>query len=122
MLRRESEILAAVLFCLALNYKQMSLYYSLPIFFFLLSRCVNSKSWLSMLLKFVALGGTVLLTFSLLWLPYLSNLDSVLQVVRRVFPLDRGIYEDKVANFWYCLSIVIKVKKFFTDSQLAFIR
>src|SRR5699024_2585506 len=78
LLRKEQDILAAVLFCLALNYKQMALYYSLPIFFFLLSRCLNEKKIVWMVGKFVALAMTVLFTFGLLWLPYLSNVDSLL--------------------------------------------
>lgn len=117
---KEYDIAGAVFFCLALNYKQMALYYSLPMFFYLLGRCLGSKSLLSGLAKLVALGTTVLLTFGLLWLPYLSSTGAALQVVRRIFPLDRGVYEDKVANFWYCISILFKVKNFFTESQLAY--
>ena len=36
-------LIGSVMFCLALNYKQMELYHSLPIFFFLLSKCCCSK-------------------------------------------------------------------------------
>lgn len=121
LLIKECDISAAVLFCLALNYKQMSLYYALPMFFYLLGRCLSARNLLLKLTKFTALGVSVLLIFGLLWLPYLSSSASALQVVRRIFPLNRGIYEDKVANFWYCISILIKVKNIFTESQLAYL-
>ena len=35
----------SALFVLALNYKQMSLYYALPFFSFLLSKTYNQRSW-----------------------------------------------------------------------------
>jgi alpha-1,3-glucosyltransferase len=34
-------------FCLALNYKQMELYHALPFFFYLLSICISSRSFLN---------------------------------------------------------------------------
>ena len=39
-------LIGSVMFCLALNYKQMELYHSLPVFFFLLSKCFKSKRFL----------------------------------------------------------------------------
>ena len=67
------------------------------------------------------------------WLPFLSNTDLFLQVVRRVFPIQRGLYEvsevlhcgcdiieecalslglqDKVANFWCAVSVLVKVRQ-----------
>lgn len=33
------------------------------------------------------------------------------QVVHRVFPLARGVFEDKVSNFWCVLNIVMKIKE-----------
>jgi alpha-1,3-glucosyltransferase len=32
------------------------------------------------------------------------------QIFKRVFPVNRGLYEDKVANFWCAISIVIKIR------------
>lgn len=34
-----------------------------------------------------------------------------LQVLRRIFPLRRGLYEDYVANFWCTSSAVLKWKQ-----------
>lgn len=122
LIEKDYDLAASFMFCLALNYKQMALYYSLPVFFILLKRCWTQKSSFRKLFKLLSLSSIVLFIFGLLWLPYLTDLDSTLQVVRRIFPLNRGIYEDKVANFWYCISIVFKVKNYFNHTQLAYIR
>ncbi len=37
---------------------------------------------------------------------------------RRLFPVGRGIFEDKVANFWCTLSLVMKLKQRFSAPQL----
>ncbi|UXI18472.1 hypothetical protein NH340_JMT04415 [Sarcoptes scabiei] len=118
-LKREHDILASIMFCLALNYKQISLYYSLPLFLFLLKKCIEKKSFAMKILKFIALALAVISSFSIIWLPFLTDLDSVLQVIKRIFPINRGIYEDKVANFWFCVSIFFKIKIFLDSNQLA---
>ena len=92
-LMREQDVLASVLFSLALNYKQMTLYYSFPIFWYLLSRCWRQKSYLKSFIKLMSISTAVILTFAVLWLPYIHSLDSFLQVLHRIFPIARGIYE-----------------------------
>lgn len=32
------------------------------------------------------------------------------QVIHRIFPVARGLYEDKVANIWCALNVVIKLR------------
>lgn len=39
-----------------------------------------------------------------------SPLIQMIQVIRRVFPFARGLYEDKVANVWCALNVVIKLR------------
>lgn len=119
---RNRYLLAALFYCLSLNYKQMSLYYSLPIFFYILKHCFDQKTIAAKFFKLLSVGGLVLVTFAILWFPYLKNAESALQVVRRIFPLERGIYEDKVANFWYCISVVIKIKNLIPSSWLTILR
>ncbi|KFY26053.1 hypothetical protein V493_04297 [Pseudogymnoascus sp. VKM F-4281 (FW-2241)] len=41
---------------------------------------------------------------------YFSPVHQVAQLVHRVFPFARGLFEDKVANFWCALNIVYKLK------------
>lgn len=63
--------------------------------------------------RVVALGVTVIMTFSLLWWPFVTfgpedtdHLDRLLQVLRRIFPFQRGLFEEgKVTNLWCALSV-----------------
>ncbi|KGT63486.1 alpha-1,3-glucosyltransferase [Candida albicans L26] len=107
-------IMASVWFISCINFKQMGLYYSLFIFFYILSQ-LNSLS------KFFLVGVTVLLTQFIYLLPFIwFHPDSVLQIVYRVFPFNRGLFEDKVANFWCTSNILIKYCEILTDaSQLS---
>ncbi|KAL1879932.1 hypothetical protein VTK73DRAFT_6628 [Phialemonium thermophilum] len=43
---------------------------------------------------------------------YYPLVEQVLQMVHRIFPFARGLFEDKVANFWCALNVVVKLKKF----------
>lgn len=42
-----------------------------------------------------------------------------LSVVSRLFPIARGVFEDKVANIWCAINIVYKLRDVFTNEQLA---
>eukprot|EP00112_Aurelia_sp_Birch-Aquarium-sp1_P027001 Seg996.3 transcript_id=Seg996.3/GoldUCD/mRNA.D3Y31 product="Dolichyl pyrophosphate Man9GlcNAc2 alpha-1 3-glucosyltransferase" protein_id=Seg996.3/GoldUCD/D3Y31 len=109
-LARKQEVLGAIFFTLALNYKQMELYHAFPFFFYLAGLCWKEKSWLRSFLKLACIGATVVGVFLICWLPFLGDVSSILQVVHRIFPVARGLYEDKVANFWCAVSVVIKIK------------
>ena len=58
-------------------------------------------------------------TFGLIWWPFLQNLDLAKQVLVRIFPLDRGLFEDKVANFWCSLNVALKLKDKYDQDTLA---
>ncbi|CAF0816208.1 unnamed protein product [Brachionus calyciflorus] len=112
-------VLSSLFFTMALNYKQMELYHALPIFFYLLGLCFKSNIFKNGFVKLVFIGSTVILTFLILWLPFILNgLDSVAQVVTRIFPIKRGLFEDKVANFWCSISPFIKLKENFSLDTL----
>jgi alpha-1,3-glucosyltransferase len=107
------DILGSICFVLALNFKQMTLYYSLVFFCVLLRKCLIQPTILSKILKLMSIGITVIATFALLWFPFCifpnedeTCLSSLQQVLHRLFPFTRGIFEDKVANLWYALSVV----------------
>jgi alpha-1,3-glucosyltransferase len=113
-------IFASILFSLSLNYKQMALYYSLPFFFYILRYCWEKPTFISKISTLIQVAISVLATFAACWAPWLAtgDLSQVLQVVRRVFPFHRGLYEDKVANFWCSTSMAIKWHLRFTRDQL----
>lgn len=134
--------------CLCL---QMSAYFAPAFFSHLLGKCLRRKNPILSLLK---LGIAVIVTFVIVWWPYLHSVDDFLmvnthliifklwnctscfllwcklhiadwwikmlmtQVLSRLAPFERGIYEDYVANFWCTTSILIKWKKLFTTPSL----
>ncbi|KAI8612510.1 glycosyl transferase [Chytriomyces sp. MP71] len=113
--------LGSVFFCLALGFKQMALYYSLPIFFYLLGVCgglARRDSISTGIMELLKIGATVVITFGILFAPFLTRTDDLLQVIHRIFPVGRGLYEDKVANFWCAISVLVKVKTLFPTKTL----
>ncbi|XP_066257936.1 dolichyl pyrophosphate Man9GlcNAc2 alpha-1,3-glucosyltransferase [Euwallacea similis] len=113
-------IWATIIFCLALNYKQMELYHSLPFFFYLLSTCVPKPGQTAVtgLVSLSKLAITVLLTFSIIWAPFLTDIDTFLQVLHRQFPVARGVFEDKVSNLWCALNVGFKFTSKFDNYQM----
>lgn len=121
----DSDIVGSIAFCLSLNFKQMTLYYA-PVFFCcLLRKCLVEPTLSAKLVRFVRLGVTVVATFGVLWAPFCiwhseedTCVSSLSQVLSRQFPFSRGIFEDKVANIWYSLSVVVDFRTFMSPSQL----
>lgn len=101
-------VLGSIFFCASLGFKQMALYYSPAIFAFLLGRCFSEKKGFVL---FIKLGVTVIVTFAIMFLPWLQSLDDIQQVITRIFPVARGLYEDKVANVWCAINVVVKLKQ-----------
>ncbi|KAE8741637.1 hypothetical protein FOCC_FOCC012840 [Frankliniella occidentalis] len=117
-LLRKRTLLGSVLFVLALSFKQMSLYYALPFFFYLLGTSLEGGI-VRGLPKVATLGMVVLATFSIVWLPFVSQLSQLQQVFCRLFPIARGVFEDKVSNVWCAINIVIKLKNMFSNEEMA---
>ena len=107
-------VAASALFTLALNYKQMELYHALPFFFFLLGVCWREPGWSARLARLACIGATVVLTFGIVWWPFVAlsaQRSTPLQVLARLFPFARGLFEDKVANVWCSLSVLVKLRE-----------
>ena len=111
-------MMAAVAFSAALNFKQMELYHALPIFFYLLAVCERKQGLLSKLSSLAGIGTATIATFALIWYPFLPLCD-LQQVIARVFPFNRGIFEDYVGNFWCSLNVLVKIRRFLEPPQLA---
>ncbi|VDL78336.1 unnamed protein product [Nippostrongylus brasiliensis] len=112
--------LGSISFVLALNYKQMELYHALPIFVFILARCLKRPIWSHLLSSFTSLmkvAVIVLGTSAIIWMPFLMNgTQSALAVIERIFPFSRGLYEDKVASVWCAFSFILRLNKYFSLS------
>uniref|UniRef100_A0A5B7BIZ4 Alpha-1,3-glucosyltransferase n=1 Tax=Davidia involucrata TaxID=16924 RepID=A0A5B7BIZ4_DAVIN len=109
------DLVGCVLFSLALNHKQMSAYFAPSFFSYLLGKCLRGQN---PLLEVSKLGLVVLGTFAVVWWPYLHSMDAFLEVLSRLAPFERGIYEDYVANFWCTTSVIIKWKRLFTVQSM----
>lgn len=112
------DLVASVLYCLALNHKQMSAYFAPAFFSHLLGKCLRRKH---PILEVSKLGLVVLGTFAAVWWPYLYSTQSIVEVLSRLAPFERGIFEDYVANFWCASSVLIKWKRLFTTESLKLI-
>jgi len=118
---QDSFVLSSILFVSALNYKQMELYHALPFFFFILGNYRPDKTRSSRfhcVRMLACISVTVLLTFSVIWIPFLKNKDLFFSTVLRLFPFSRGVFEDKVANIWCAINVICKLRKIFTNAQL----
>ncbi|XP_074817704.1 dolichyl pyrophosphate Man9GlcNAc2 alpha-1,3-glucosyltransferase [Natator depressus] len=104
------DLLGSLAFCLAINYKQMELYHSLPFFCYLLGKCFQKGLTGKGLVLLIKIAFTVVASFAICWLPFCTEVEQILQVLRRLFPIDRGLFEDKVANIWCSLNVLIKIK------------
>lgn len=113
---RGHRLVASVLFTSGLLFKQIALYYAPAFFFGILAVCIRQSDGLVSGVARVAVTGMVVLaTAACLFAPWLLGsepLPAVLQVIHRMFPFTRGLYEDKVANVWCSISIVFKLGRY----------
>ena len=112
----------SVAFSLALNFKQMSLYLAPAFFCYLLSGCLRARGAaaapgntrtrraVAACASVAKLGVVVICTFGLCWLPFLGSASDAAAVLRRLFPVGRQLYEDKVANVWCTLALLPGLK------------
>lgn len=109
--RFTSCMIGSIFFCLALCFKQMTLYYAPVVGCYLLGRCYSTQGRF-VVTRFLYLAAVVLSTFTALWWPFIVSgpqdttyLERLCHVIRRIFPIQRGLFEGKVANLWCALSI-----------------
>lgn len=118
----EYDILASFCFSLALNYKQMELYHAVPFFVYLLWRSIRfSKKLNKNIMYLTKVAMTVIFTFLILWIPWIFSLNTFVSILSRIFPFDRGVFEDKVSNFWCVFNTVIKLKQLFTNKTMTLV-
>eukprot|EP01127_Copromyxa_protea_P003415 TRINITY_DN13227_c0_g1_i1.p1 TRINITY_DN13227_c0_g1~~TRINITY_DN13227_c0_g1_i1.p1 ORF type:complete len:498 (+),score=36.55 TRINITY_DN13227_c0_g1_i1:196-1494(+) len=114
------DLLGSIAYTLALNYKQMSLYFAPAFFFYLLGKSYKGTSITQGTFKVIKIGLVVIATMAACWAPFFieNGTQGLLDVVTRIFPAHRGLYEDKVANFWCSVAPIIKFKELFPVSTL----
>lgn len=130
-LLKDNLLLASVWFMASVLFKQMALYYSPFIFFYILSRLFKPRDKLSKtfatfdIAKLMAVGATVVVSVITILVPFFiaasdtTDLERMMkQILIRMFPFERGLFEDKVANFWCVTNIFLKYREKFTPEQL----
>lgn len=120
--RLNQRIIGAAFFTMSLFYKQMQLYHALPFFFILLGQASKQKTILGKFTEIFMYGASVIVTSCLVLSPFiLFTKDPVLQlsqILHRLFPFARGLFEDKVANVWFILHTLFKVKNTISSDAL----
>ena len=104
-------ILAIIFYCLCVNFKQMGLYYSIPFPLYALKYIFKNNNILKSIIKICIYGIVTILTLVLIWLPWITT-KTYEDVLRRIFPVKRGIFEDKVATFWCSINVFIKLNNY----------
>lgn len=79
--------------------------------------CLTSNSAQLFVRLAIVTAGTFFLLF-LPFLPPLAPITAILDPITRIFPFNRGIFEDKVANFWCATNVVVKWKFWASQSTL----
>ncbi|KAI0354906.1 glucosyltransferase [Trametes cingulata] len=108
----EHDLLGAVCFVLSLGFKQMALYYAPAIGGYLLAKCIYLGPSDGARL-FARLALVTVASFVVLFLPFIppfAPARAILDPLTRIFPFNRGLFEDKVANFWCATNVVLKWK------------
>lgn len=118
-LRGRHRFWGSVLYCLSFCFKQMSLYYAPAFFFYLLGGALRRPSLAARARGVAVPGAAVLLALATCFAPFLGSADALLAVLARVFPFQRGLFEDKVANFWCATNVLVKWQQVFSRDALA---
>lgn len=116
-LQRGKNLAACFMFVAAIMFKQMALYYAPVVFAYLLGICVFPQINIWRLVQ-IAAATTASFAATLAPLYVYGGAASVQQMVVRIFPFSRGLWEDKVANFWCAANTFVKFKYMFTPEQL----
>ncbi|KAI9094395.1 ALG6, ALG8 glycosyltransferase family-domain-containing protein [Phlyctochytrium arcticum] len=131
---QERYMRCCVAFVAALGFKQMALFWAVPVFMGLLGACWKrwERSRGAGIRLFCGIAMTTVASFAVLigthlalatyYSPSLTTphdwIQELGQVIHRIFPVQRGLYEDKVANVWCALSVIIKLKQRFGVGDL----
>ena len=117
----ENYIFAIIFYSLCVNFKQMGLYYAIPFPLIVIKKLFfeNKKNYnliISIIYTIIYIIFT-LISNVVIYLPWLKA-KNIKDVFTRIFPVQRGIYEDKVATFWCVLNIFYKLNKHFNTNNL----
>ena len=118
MFARRKFALSIAFLMLSISFKQMNIY-SIPAFgAALLGIGMSNGTIGSTLICYTKWGLIAIITLLACFAPFLESKEVILLVLRRLFPVNRGLFEEKVANFWCTLSILTKFHRKHSNEQL----
>ena len=108
---------AAIAYTLSFMFKQTFLYYA-PIFFaFMLGQALKLPTAQQAIKRVALLGFCVIGTMGIIIGPLVLHCttgacvkEGILVMVMRIFPFNRGIFEDYVANAWIVFSPILRLR------------
>lgn len=104
-------ILSIIFITISINFKQMGLYYALPFGLYAVKHIFKSNGFFKSIIKSLFYLLVLIFTLTIIWYPWIYN-QTYSDVLTRIFPLWRGIFEDKVASFWCTLNMVEKLANY----------
>lgn len=118
---KEHDVLGSAFFCAAIYFKHMLMYYALAIFAFLVSRMFRlykGRGAMAAGLYAAKILATIITISCLIFAPWLMDGELLRGMLVRLFPISRGLYEDKVANVWCSVSVLFKVNRWLAGKSL----
>jgi alpha-1,3-glucosyltransferase len=110
--------LSVVFLMLSIAFKQMNIY-SVPAFgAALLGIGMSGGTFKSTIISYFKYGIFAVLTLAACFGPFLESKETIVPVLHRLFPVNRGLFEEKVANFWCSLAILTKFHRKHSNEQL----
>lgn len=108
------------LYTIAIHSKQMAVYYSLAFLAGLIGVTYSQYKFNrpKLIAQIVKYGMIVLITSLLIWAPWLGSFESFNSVITAIFPVHRGLYQLKVANFWCISDTFINWQAHFSKTSL----
>lgn len=105
--KKRYDAVGSCLYCLCVYFKQMNLYYSLPISTVLLTRFIHKLSNTQQAIKYATyIVISISITTLIIFYPWLS-IPELSNIFHRIFPVSRGLYEDKVSNVWCTIYTIL---------------
>lgn len=101
--------LSVMFLMLSISFKQMNIY-SVPAFGAAhLGVGLSHGNLKSTVYCYLKWGLVAITTLVACFSPFLGNLEMIFIIIKRLFPVNRGLFEQKVANFWCTISILTKI-------------
>lgn len=114
---RKKSLLGAIFYSCSFLYKQTLLYFS-PIFFaYMLGEALKRPTKLNALLRVAKIGLSVILTIGVHLLPFIAGCTDIMcikmqvtSILTKIFPFNRGVFEDYVGNIWIVTSPFLRLR------------